>query len=114
MKKKLILISLLTNLASASSLTLKDINTGNLIGKGPITSVKIVTHQDASRRVLETSFRTATGNCSTPSFDVATALQIARDVKNNLITEVFCIVENPTRDRANYGSVRSVDFLYNK
>ena len=113
MKKILILITLFTNLAhSASSLTLKDINTGTLFGRGEITRVKIVTHQDSSRKLLETTFITALGNCSTRSFDVITALQIARDVKSNSIIEVICLVANASRDPVNYSSVTGVQFTY--
>jgi hypothetical protein len=113
MKKILILISLFTNLAhSASSLTLKDINTGTLFGRGEITRVKIVTHQDSSRKILETTFTTALGSCSTRSFDVITALQIARDVKSNSIIEVICSVGNASRDPVNYSSVTGVQFNY--
>ncbi len=113
MKKFLILISLFTNLAhSAASLTVRDINTGSLFGRGEITRVKIVTHQDSSGKILDTTFITALGNCSTRSFDVITALQIARDVKSNSIIEVICSVGNASRDPVNYSSVAGVQFTY--
>jgi hypothetical protein len=112
MTKILFLISMI-GLANATSLTMKSF-TQSQLGKGEITSVLVDTFENKEKKILVTYFKTDTGFCSTSSFDVATALQIAKDIKNNLINTVFCSVENPTREQADYRLVKNVEFLYTK